>query len=214
MAMTIDGATNTVTGLSVGGLPDDTVDSDTLANNIDIAGTLDVTGATTFDAVISADAGIDFSGAQTNLAGMTSETLDAYEEGTWTPELIGWSTPGNPTYGSATKGIYTKTGRHVTAAFIVTLTDKDTIGGDVQISLPFTPTNFDSSAAHGQGGFCSQVKNMATTVEGVMWRVRWDAAKAYMQPIKSGTSPANSYGTDSDLEDDTMLCGTIIYAST
>ena len=33
MAMTIDGATNTVTGLSVGGLPDDTVDAGTLADN-------------------------------------------------------------------------------------------------------------------------------------------------------------------------------------
>jgi len=33
MAITIDGATNTVTGLSVGGLPDDTVDSGTLADN-------------------------------------------------------------------------------------------------------------------------------------------------------------------------------------
>jgi len=33
MAMTIDGATNTVTGLSVGGLPDDTVDAGTLADD-------------------------------------------------------------------------------------------------------------------------------------------------------------------------------------
>ena len=31
--------------------------------------------------------GIDFSAAQTNATGMTSETLDSYEEGTWSPTL-------------------------------------------------------------------------------------------------------------------------------
>ena len=33
MAITINGTTNTITGLAVGGLPDGTVDTDTLANN-------------------------------------------------------------------------------------------------------------------------------------------------------------------------------------
>ena len=31
--------------------------------------------------------GIDFSQIQTNAAGVTSETLDSYEEGSWLPEL-------------------------------------------------------------------------------------------------------------------------------
>ena len=49
--MTIDGATNTVTGLSVGGLPDDTVDAGTLADDAVGAAELSATGtasATTF----------------------------------------------------------------------------------------------------------------------------------------------------------------------
>jgi len=37
--------------------------------------------------LIKTNAGVDFSGAQTNLAGMTSEILDSYEEGTWTAGL-------------------------------------------------------------------------------------------------------------------------------
>jgi len=37
------------------------------------------------DGLIKTSKGVDFSGAQTNTAGMTSEVLDAYEEGTWTP---------------------------------------------------------------------------------------------------------------------------------
>jgi len=72
---------------------------------------LDVDGSATFAGVISADAGIDFSGAQTNLTGMTSETLDAYEEGTFTPTLSKWS-PGNMSGVSYTtqQGRYTKIG--------------------------------------------------------------------------------------------------------
>ena len=48
--------------------------------------------------------GIDFS-ANTQAAGMTSELLDDYEEGTWTP-IVG----GNATYNNQ-QGIYTKIGR-------------------------------------------------------------------------------------------------------
>ncbi len=40
MAITISGATNTIGGLAVGGLPDGTVDADTLAANAVIAGKL------------------------------------------------------------------------------------------------------------------------------------------------------------------------------
>jgi len=72
----------------------------------------DVTaGAATFAGAIKADAGIDFSGAQTNQAGMTSELLDAYEEGTFTPTLTKWS-PGNMSGVSYTtqQGRYTKIG--------------------------------------------------------------------------------------------------------
>jgi len=68
-------------------------------------------GVLTAYSAISADAGIDFSGAQTNAAGMTSETLDAYEEGTFTPTLTRWS-PGDMsgvTYNTQ-GGVYTKIG--------------------------------------------------------------------------------------------------------
>jgi hypothetical protein len=57
----------------------------------------------------TAGKGIDFS-ATTHAAGMTSELLNDYEEGTWTPAF------NNLTVGNATvTGRYTKTGRIVTA---------------------------------------------------------------------------------------------------
>ena len=57
-------------------------------------------------------AGIDFSGIQNNNAGMTSETLDSYEEGTFTPR---WSWVGDNGNVAANQGagFYTKIGNQV-----------------------------------------------------------------------------------------------------
>ena len=85
--------------------------------------------------------GIDFS-AGGNAAGMTSELLDDYEEGTWTPTYTGSS--GNPTitYDALTEGSYTKIGRKV---FIIGRIRTDACsggGGTLQVSgLPFTVNN-------------------------------------------------------------------------
>jgi hypothetical protein len=75
--------------------------------------------------------GIDFS-ADGNAGGMTSEVLDDYEEGTWTP-----TTPsGSWTVSSAT---YTKVGQLVTCCFDVQASA--TINAVDFAGLPFTPTN-------------------------------------------------------------------------
>ena len=57
--------------------------------------------------LIKTNAGIDFSGAQTNYSGMSSEVLDSYEEGTFTPSINGM---GSISY-SLQAGKYTKIGR-------------------------------------------------------------------------------------------------------
>lgn len=82
-------------------------------------------------------AGIDFSQIQTNAAGMTSEILDSYEEGTYTPTDVS----GAGLSFSAAGGFYTKIGRLVTCFFYVTFpstanTSPVAIGG-----LPFTTGN-------------------------------------------------------------------------
>lgn len=80
--------------------------------------------------VLRAAKGINFT-ANTPAAGMTSQLLNWYEEGTWTPAGNG------VTFSSAT-GKYTRTGNLVTATFAVTFpTTADT--NNAQISgLPFT----------------------------------------------------------------------------
>ena len=60
----------------------------------------------------TAGKGMDFS-ANTNAAGMTSELLNDYEEGTWTPDFSGWNTAPNYFINAQ----YTKIGRQVTVVF-------------------------------------------------------------------------------------------------
>jgi len=95
----------------------------------------------------TAGTGIDFS-ANSNAAGMTSELLDDYEEGSWTPSMtFGGGSTGLT--GSFT-GTYTKVGRLVMAQFQLTVTSKGSSTGSLAVTgLPFTiGTNY-----HNVSGF-------------------------------------------------------------
>ena len=70
--------------------------------------------------------GIDFSQIQTNAAGMTSETLDSYEEGTWTPVFADNS--GGEATMTVQQGFYTKIGNIVNVWFQIAWSDKGTLG--------------------------------------------------------------------------------------
>jgi hypothetical protein len=83
--------------------------------------------------------GIDFSATSNGSGTMTSELLNDYEEGTWTPTFAG--TGGNSGQVYATQnGTYTKVGRLVTFSAVLELSTLGTITGFVRIDgLPFTP---------------------------------------------------------------------------
>ena len=77
----------------------------------------------------------------TQNASADANTLDDYEEGTWTPVIGGSGGQSGQTY-SGQAGYYTKIGRQVTVTFRVALSLKGTITGDVVIKgLPFTVQN-------------------------------------------------------------------------
>jgi len=78
--------------------------------------------------------GIDFS-ATSDSGGMTSEVLDDYEEGTWTPAITMGS--GTATL-TATTGRYTKIGRMVTASIDAHVASVSTPSGSCTVNLPFT----------------------------------------------------------------------------
>lgn len=92
----------------------------------------------------TAGKGIDFS-ADPSAPGMTSELLDDYEEGTWTPELQFGGASTGITYAQRS-GRYTKIGRTVTINFYIELSSKGTAIGNASVQgLPFVDNNVISA---------------------------------------------------------------------
>jgi len=101
--------------------------------------------------------GIDFS-ANSNAAGMTSELLDDYEEGTWTPIF---TAPGATFTYSSQQGSYIKIGTLVYAAFFVQISAVSGGSGTCGMGgLPFATGN--SASNPNPGGFIQLVNNWNT----------------------------------------------------
>ena len=93
----------------------------------------------------TADKGIDFS-ANASAPGMTSELLNDYEEGTWTPN----QGPGLTVVGAfSSSGTYTKIGRAVTVTGSVVGATSVAVGsaGIIVSNLPFTVSGSAQGAA-------------------------------------------------------------------
>jgi hypothetical protein len=99
-------------------------------------------------------AGITFPATQN--ASSNANTLDDYEEGTWTPSVGGTATY-NATY---TVGFYTKIGRQVTLNFSVQITSLGTGSATTVINAPFPCT----SAINECAGSISYHDGLATAV--------------------------------------------------
>jgi len=102
--------------------------------------------------VVAAGHGIDFS-ADAHAAGMTSELLDDYEEGTWTPVLAGVTTAGTFTPDASTSGIYTKIGNIVYCQITCSGTVAGAAGLPKVTGLPFTVAS--SASVGGNAVFSS-----------------------------------------------------------
>jgi hypothetical protein len=97
------------------------------------ATTIGVGGATP----ATTGAGITFPATQS--ASSDANTLDDYEEGTWTPAITGGSTAGTTTH-VAQNGKYTKIGNMVVASGFVQISAM-TGTGNLTVSLPFATHN-------------------------------------------------------------------------
>ena len=112
-------------------------------------GALTVTGtASVSDNIIisTSGKGIDFSATANGSGTMTSELLNDYEEGTWTPTVQFGGASVGMTYDDQIAS-YVKIGSQVTVQVFIELTNKGTSTGDARIAgLPFT-TNGNYAAA-------------------------------------------------------------------
>lgn len=97
----------------------------------------------------TAGKGIDFS-SDPSAPGMTSELLDDYEEGTWTPNVTSFS--GTITTVGGVFGTYTKIGRQVTVWTFFSITTNGTGGTLLQVKgLPFAANLTAIPAYSGSG---------------------------------------------------------------
>ena len=107
----------------------------------------------------TAGKGIDFS-ANPNPGGMTSELLNDYEEGTWTPNI--GSGAGSITSYTAS-GKYTKTGRQVVLTCTINITVNGTCSAYILVSnLPFS-TDATVYTAYGHNNTVGGSISGATT---------------------------------------------------
>jgi len=114
--------------------------------------------------------GIDFSATADSSGTMTSELLDDYEEGTWTPTM---GTDGSNFTESSQLGFYTKIGRQVFVNGEVTTSSINGQSGNLQImGWPFTVS---STAGNYSGGPVIYASGLAiTSGTALSWRVDTD----------------------------------------
>lgn len=142
--------------------------------------------------------GIDFS-ANPNAGGATSELLDDYEEGLFTPTLIGTSTAGTGTYSTQT-GYYTKVGDLVAFSLALTWT-AHTGTGDMQIQgLPFT------TFANNAGGATIFSSNIASTA-GTYLQCVLSASTTDVRPRQVATGGGAAAGITMDTDGAFLISG-------
>jgi hypothetical protein len=87
--------------------------------------------------IFASGQGLDFSAAS-NAAGMSSELLDDYERGTWTPTLISRTSPSGSLNYTQNIGYYVKIGNLVFVSAFVTWNSGSLGGTNIQLAgLPF-----------------------------------------------------------------------------
>ena len=150
--------------------------------------------------VVNSGNGIDFS-ATAQAPGSTSELLDDYEEGTFTPTYVGSTTSGDHAY-TTQAGFYEKIGRLVNFRIRLTTTAKGTIAGNITIAgLPFT----SASTANSYGGAYSVNGAGLSITAGtnVNGYVNLNAATISLQ-VWSATTGTTSF-TDANMTNTTQL---------
>jgi hypothetical protein len=134
--------------------------------------------------------GIDFS-ATSHPAGMTSELLNDYEEGTWTPTI---TLNAGTLSGSVTSGTYTKIGRQVTVLFYLEVGVSAAASINGLSGLPFT-------VASGNQQAVGAIRE--TGVTGNMWEIITNASNT--------TGTIRRYDNDAALTTGFKLVGSVSY---
>jgi hypothetical protein len=128
--------------------------------------------------------GIDFT-QDPNPAGMTSELLDDYEEGTWTAAFA--CTSGSITINTSFRtGSYTKVGRLVTVTGLFLVTSVSLPTGSLSITgLPFTSSSGGDFARTSASVFASNLE--ATAITSIMGRGLAGTSTIFLSKFNAGS---------------------------
>jgi hypothetical protein len=168
-----------VSGSSVLTLPATTATLATLTTP-SFASTIGVGGTT----AANSGAGISFPATQS--ASSDANTLDDYEEGTWTPTFTGSISNPTVTYGTQL-GQYTKVGRQVTCTGRISISSASGGSGQTRISgLPF-------ANGSSQMGFFAMQQNNGTGASAILVSSYLDGNITYLQLWAN--QPQNGFAT-------------------
>ena len=160
--------------------------------------------------VSSTGVGIAFPADQTTVgASSDANTLDDYEEGSWTPTIIGSDTAGTATY-SGQVASYTKIGRMVQIVGYISWSSGTGTGAGMRIAgLPFTVL----SSANADDAPCSiytgNITTSASTVIGAAFRSNNTNIGIFEVPVGNGTTGNCAY----DVAGYAYFAGTYITAT-
>jgi hypothetical protein len=144
----------------------------------------------------------------TQSASSDANTLDDYEEGTWTPVIGGAGGTSGQSYIQQT-GFYVKFGQIVIAGFYVFLGTEGTITGNAQIQgLPFT-----SLTTAGAPVAVSPLMwdGLQTNFVSVVAYVNSAATVAPIVGAAAAAATNNTALTAANIQANTILCGTFCY---
>lgn len=178
---------------STGGTEDARFNS---VGNLQTIGTISVGNATPS----TSGAGITFPAAQS--ASSNANTLDDYEEGTFTPTFV----LGTFTYNQQV-GSYTKVGRLVTVCFLISWTAKSSSGTISVAGFPFTSISTTGYRATGTVGYTAGVGFSAGTQ--ISWAMSENYVTADLAIVTSGA--ATTFANVTNMSASGELQGTISY---
>ena len=136
--------------------------------------------------------GIDFSATSNSSGTMSSELLDDYEEGSWTPNFTFNGNSTGLTY-SNRGGLYTRVGRLVTCYCMIVLSAKGSSTGNVLVTgLPYTATDLVAGTAIEGGGLAVYQDNTVGTHTGPI-QVTVINSQSYFELYRiTSTNPGHS----------------------
>jgi hypothetical protein len=141
--------------------------------------------------------------ATTNVSS-DANTLDDYEEGTWTPSVTFGGGSTGITYGGR-PGKYTKIGNMVYAGFQFTLTSKGSSTGTAAITgLPIT----SSPAQESRMGTCASYYSNFNTAFGILLLMEVSATQAAFRYMSAGTVTDMN---DTHFQNGSSMYGVFIY---